>query len=156
MNKAILLCASIGWQTIYDEKGRPKARHIGVSVSWMPYEISYKRCGFNHHISGEYAKLMQREPQRIEMMVDNIARCFASAAAKLMEQHHAELSDMSEALHSKRMAKCKQRVKEYINRRQIHLHDVAIEVESAPPIRWEARRNSATAAHLDRIFNNPI
>ena len=63
---------------------------------------------------------------------------------------------MKKALHSKRMAKCKQRVKEYINRRQIHLHDVAIEVESAPPIRWEARRNSATAAHLDRIFNNPI
>ena len=25
-----------------------------------------------------------------------------------------------------------------------------------PPIRWEARRDSATAAHLDRIFNNPI
>lgn len=97
MNKAILLCASIGWQTIYDEKGRPKARHIGVSVSWMPYEISYKRCGFNHHISAEYANLMQREPQRIEMMVDHIARCFASAAAKLMEQHHAEPSDMSEA-----------------------------------------------------------
>ena len=97
MKKAILLCASIGWQTIYDEKGRPKARHIGVSVSWMPYEISYKRCGFNHLISGEYAPLLHLEPQRIETMVDHITRCFASAAAKLMEQHHAEPSDMSEA-----------------------------------------------------------
>ena len=97
MNKAILLCASIGWQTTYDEKGRPKAKHIGVSVLWMPYEMSYKRCGFNHRISGENANLMQREPQRIEMMVDHIARCFATAAAKLMEQHHAEPSDMSEA-----------------------------------------------------------
>ena len=97
MNKAILLCASIGWQTIYDEKGRPKTRNIGVSVSWMPYEISYKRCGFNHHISCEYADLMRREPQRIEMMADNIAGCFAIAAAKLIEQHHAEPSDMSEA-----------------------------------------------------------
>lgn len=63
---------------------------------------------------------------------------------------------MKKALHSNRMTKWKQRVEEYINRRQIHLHDVAIEVESAPPIRWEARRDSATAAHLDRIFNNPI
>ena len=97
MKKAILLCASIGWQTIYDEKGRPKARHIVVSVSWMPYEMSYKRCGFNHHISGAHANLMQREPQWIEMMVDHIARCFASAAAKLMERNHAEPSDMTEA-----------------------------------------------------------
>ena len=97
MKKAILLCASIGWQTIYDEKGRPKARHIVVSVSWMPYEMSYKRCGFNHHISGEYANLKQCKPQRIEIMVDHITRCFASAAAKLMEQYHAEPSDMSDA-----------------------------------------------------------
>lgn len=97
MKKAILLCASIGWQTIYDEKGRPKTRHIGVSVSWMPYDISYKRCGFNRCISVEYAKMMRREPQRIEMMADNIANCFAIAAAKLMEQHHAEPSDMTEA-----------------------------------------------------------
>lgn len=63
---------------------------------------------------------------------------------------------MKKALHSNRMTKWKQRVVEYINRRQIHLHDVAIEVESAPPIRWEARRDSAISAHLDRIFNNPI
>jgi hypothetical protein len=41
--------------------------------------------------------MMRREPQRIEMMADNIASCFAIAAAKLMEQHHAEPSDMSEA-----------------------------------------------------------
>ena len=63
----------------------------------MPYEISYKRCGFNHLISEVDADLIRREPQRIEMMVDYIARCFASAAAKLMEQHRAEPSDMSEA-----------------------------------------------------------
>ena len=63
---------------------------------------------------------------------------------------------MKKALHSKRMSKWKQKVASYISRRQIHLHDVAVEVTSAPPIRWEARRDSATAAHLDRIFNNPI
>ena len=98
MNKAILLCASIGRQTIYDEKGRPKPKRIiGVSVSWMPYEISYKRCGFNHCITDAYANLMRHEPQLIETMVDNITKCFASAAAKLMEQNHAEPSDMSEA-----------------------------------------------------------
>lgn len=97
MIKAILLCASIGWQTRFDEKGRPKSRHIGVSVSWMPHEISYKRCGFNHHISCEYANLMRREPQWIETMVDHITRCFVSEAAKLIEQNHAEPSDMSEA-----------------------------------------------------------
>ena len=57
---------------------------------------------------------------------------------------------MKKALHSKRMSKWKQRVEEYINRRQIHLHDVAIEVELAPPIRWEARRDSATAAYFNR------
>lgn len=62
------------------------------------------------------------------------------------------LRKMKKALHSNRMAKWKQRVKEYINRRQIHLHDVAIEVESAPPIRWEARRDSAISAY----FNRPI
>ena len=97
MNKAILLCASIGWQIIYDENGRPKAKHIGVSVSWMPYDISYKLCGFNHCISGEIVNLMRREPQRIEKMVDYIARCFASAAARLMEKNHADPSDTSDA-----------------------------------------------------------
>ena len=57
---------------------------------------------------------------------------------------------MKKALHSKRMTKWKQRVAEYISRRQIHLHDVAVEVTSAPPIRWEARRDSATAAYFNR------
>lgn len=37
-----------------------------------------------------------------------------------------------------------------ISRHQTHLHDVAIEVESAAPIRWEARRYSATAAYFNR------
>ena len=59
---------------------------------------------------------------------------------------------MKKALHSKRMSKWKRKVAAYINRRQIHLHDVAIEVAPAPPIRWEARRDSATAAY----FNRPI
>ena len=97
MTKIIILCAIIGWQTTFDEKGRPKARHIDVWVSWMPYEISYKKFGFNHHISCVYANLMRREPQWIETMVDHITRCFVSGAAKLMEQNHAEPSDMSEA-----------------------------------------------------------
>ena len=97
MNKAVLLAACIGWQTEYDDKGRPKGRFLGVSVSWMPYEMCYKRCGFNHHISDEWAFLMRREPQRIEMIVDHIARCFTIAAVKLIEQNHAEPSDISEA-----------------------------------------------------------
>ena len=57
---------------------------------------------------------------------------------------------MKKALHSKRMSKWKQRVEEYINRRQIHLHDVAVEVMSAPPIRWEARRDTAISAYFNR------
>ena len=97
MNKAILLCASIGWQTINDEEDGPKSRHIVVSVSWMPYVISYKRCKFNYHISGEFTNLTQREPQLIEMMVDRIARYFARASAKLMEQNMSEVSDLTDA-----------------------------------------------------------
>ena len=57
---------------------------------------------------------------------------------------------MKKALHSKRMSKWKQRVVEYINRHQIHLHDVALEVAPAPPIRWEARRDSAISAYFNR------
>ena len=57
---------------------------------------------------------------------------------------------MKKALNSKRMTKWKRKVAEYINRRQIHLHDVAVEVESAPPIRWEARRDSAISAYFNR------
>ena len=57
---------------------------------------------------------------------------------------------MKKALHSKRMTKWKRKVAAYINRRQIHLHDVAVEVESAPPIRWEARRDSAISAYFNR------
>ena len=97
MEKAVLLCASIGWRSRYNEKGEPTGRDMAVSVRWMPYKMSYKRCGFNHRISDVYASLMRHEPQWIEMMVDQITRDFASAAAKLMEQNHAEPSDMSEA-----------------------------------------------------------
>lgn len=57
---------------------------------------------------------------------------------------------MKKALNSKRMSKWKQRVAAYISCRQIHLHDVAVEVESAPPIRWEARRDSAISAYFNR------
>ena len=57
---------------------------------------------------------------------------------------------MKKALNSNRMTKWKRKVAAYISRRQIHLHDVAVEVESAPPIRWEARRDSATAAYFNR------
>ena len=60
---------------------------------------------------------------------------------------------MKKALHSKRMSKWKQRVTAYISRHHINLHDVAIEImKEEPPIRWEARRDSATAAY----FNRPI
>ena len=45
--------------------------------------------------------------------------------------------------------------------RFIHIVAVPGEVKfvgakKTPPIRWEARRDSAISAHLDRIFNNPI
>ena len=59
---------------------------------------------------------------------------------------------MKKALNSNRMTKWKRKVAAYISRNQTHLHDVAIEVESAPPIQWEARRDSATSAY----FNRPI
>jgi len=97
MNKAILLCASIGWQTIYDEKGRPKARHISVSVSWMPYEMSCKECGYNHHITEESVERMRHDPKLIEMQVDVVVRCFVNGAARLMEQKISEVSDLTEA-----------------------------------------------------------
>lgn len=57
---------------------------------------------------------------------------------------------MKKALNSNRMTKWKRKVAAYISRRQIHLHDVAVEVTSVPPIRWEARRDSATAAYFNR------
>jgi len=98
--KVVILDACIEWQERYDEKGRPICKlcnQIGVLVSWMPFEISYNKYIFHHLFSGEYAGLMRREPQQIEMMVDYIARHFANAAAKLMEQNHLEPPDMSEA-----------------------------------------------------------
>ena len=97
MRQAILLTASIGWQTQYDDRGRPKWRFVGVSVSWMPYEMSCKECGYNHHITEESIERMRHDPRLIEMQVDAVVRCFVNGAIKLMEQHHAELSDMSEA-----------------------------------------------------------
>ena len=57
---------------------------------------------------------------------------------------------MKKALNSNRMTKWKRKVAAYISRRQIHLHDVAVEVTSAPPIRWEARRDSAISAYFNR------
>lgn len=57
---------------------------------------------------------------------------------------------MKKALNSNRITKWKRKVAAYISRHQIHLHDVAVEVESAAPIRWEARRDSATAAYFNR------
>ena len=95
--KAVLLAASIGWQTKYDDKGRPKGRFVGVSVSWMPYEMSYKRCGYNHHITEEFAARMRHDPRLIEMQVDAVVRCFVNGAARLMEQKMSEVSDLTEA-----------------------------------------------------------
>ena len=95
--KAVLLAASIGWQTQYDDKGRPKGRFVGVSVSWMPYEMSYKRCGYNHHITEEFAARMRHDQRLIEMQVDAVVRCFVNGAARLMEQKMSEVSDLTEA-----------------------------------------------------------
>ena len=97
MKKAVLLCASIGWQSRYNDKGEPTGRDMAVSVSWMPYKMSYKRCCYNHHITEEFAARMRYDPRLIEMQVDAVVRCFVNGAAKLMAQNHAEPSDMSEA-----------------------------------------------------------
>ena len=60
---------------------------------------------------------------------------------------------MKKALNSKRMTKWKRKVAAYISRRQIHLHDVAVEVESAPPIRWEATATVRQQLTLIEEFN---
>ena len=97
MRKAILLTASIGWQTLYDGKGRPKGRLVGVSVSWMPYEMSCKECGYNHHITEESIERMRHDQQMIEMQVEAVVRCFVNGAARLVEQKISEVSDLTEA-----------------------------------------------------------
>lgn len=97
MKKAVLLCASIGWQSRFNEKGEPTGRDMAVSVSWMPWLMSYKRCAYNHHITEEFAARMRYDPRLIDMQVDAVVRCFVNGAARLMEQNHAEPSDMSEA-----------------------------------------------------------
>jgi hypothetical protein len=95
--KAVLLAASIGSQTQYNDKGRPNGRFVGVSVSWMPYEMSYKWCGYNHHITEEFAARMRQDPRLIEMQVDAVVRCFVNEAARLMERKMSEVSDLTEA-----------------------------------------------------------
>ncbi len=95
--KVVILHACIEWQTRHDEKGQPICNQIGVSVSWMPFEISYNTCIFYHFFSGEYANLMRREPQRIEMISDYIAKKFVDEARKLFEKNQTEPSDMTEA-----------------------------------------------------------
>ena len=57
---------------------------------------------------------------------------------------------MKKALNSNRMTKWKCKVAAYISRNQTHLHDVAVKVTSVPPIRWEARRDSAISAYINR------
>ena len=97
MNQAVLLCASIGWQVRYNEKGQPIGRDMAVSVSWMPWEMSYKRCGFNHKISEPFTDYMRSDPRQIEMQTDGIVSNFALGAMKLMEQRMSEPSDVSQA-----------------------------------------------------------
>jgi hypothetical protein len=63
----------------------------------MPYEMSYKRCGYNHHITEEFAERMRNDPRLIEMQVDAVVRCFVNGAARLMEQKMSEVSDLTEA-----------------------------------------------------------
>ena len=97
MNKAILLCASIGWQSRYNDKGEPTGRDMAVSVSWMPWLMSYKRCAYNHHITEEFAARMRYDPRLIDMQVDAVVRCFVNGAAKLMEQNMSEVRDLTDA-----------------------------------------------------------
>ena len=94
---AVLLAASIGWQTRYDEKGRPIGRFVGVSVSWMPYEMSYKRCGYNHQVTEAFLERMRQDPRLIDMQVDAVVRCFMKGAIALMERKECEVSDVSQA-----------------------------------------------------------
>ncbi len=95
--KVVILHACIEWLTRRDEKGQPICNQIGVTVSWIPFEISYNKCIFYHFLSGEYANLMRREPQRIEMVSDYIAKKFVDEARKLFEKNKTEPSDMTEA-----------------------------------------------------------
>ena len=97
MNQTVLLCASIGWQVRYDEKGRPIGRDMAVSVSWMPWEMSYKRCGFNHKISEPFTDYMRSDPRQIEMQTNAIVSNFALGAMKLMKDKMSEPSDVSQA-----------------------------------------------------------
>jgi len=95
--KVVILNACIEWRTRHDEKGQPICNQIGVLVSWMPFEISYNKCMFCLFFSGEYANLMRREPQRIEMISDYIVKKFVEEARKLFEKNQTEPSDMTEA-----------------------------------------------------------
>ena len=95
MDQAVLLCASIGWQARHNKKGQYIGRDMAVSVSWMPYEMSYKRCGFNHHISEQFTDYMRHDPRQIDMQADSIARNFALGAMKLMEQIASDPPDVS-------------------------------------------------------------
>lgn len=97
MNQAVLLCASIGWQVRYNEKGQPIGRDMAVSVSWMPWEMSYKRCGFNHKISEPFTDYMRSDPRQIEMQTNAIVSNFALGAMKLMKDKMSEPSDVSQA-----------------------------------------------------------
>ena len=57
---------------------------------------------------------------------------------------------MKKTLNSNRMTKWKCKVAAYISRNHTHLHDVAVKVTLVPPIRWEARRDSAISAYINR------
>ena len=112
-------------------KAEPVIKPFGASKAW---EIS--------------AQAMIQEPSDMLRDLLNEKRKFD---VTIMRELSGRLPrKMKKALHSKRMTKWKRKVAAYINRRQIHLHDVAVEVTSAPPIRWEARRDSAISAYFNR------
>ena len=97
MNQAVLLCASIVWQFRYDKKGRPIGRDMAVSITWMPCEASYKRCGFNHKISEPFTDYMRSDPRQIDIQTKTIVNNFALGAKGLMKQILSESSDVSAA-----------------------------------------------------------
>jgi hypothetical protein len=70
---------------------------MAVSVSWMPWEMSYKRCGFNHKISEPFTDYMRSDPRQIEMQTNAIVSNFALGAMKLMKDKMSEPSDVSQA-----------------------------------------------------------
>jgi hypothetical protein len=97
MNKAVLLCAIIGWQSRYDENCRPIDRYLAVSMRWMPSAISRKNCVYNYRVSEQFVDYMRRHPKQIDILTGGVVSDFAIAAMKLMTSEMMPPYDVCEA-----------------------------------------------------------